>query len=256
MKKTVGLLFFILTSCFGQTKYGNPEVDPIAIQKNFMEWWTYQSNNIMLSSDFVALDSNSTEISKESFLKQLSDGTTIPVRLQSHDALVYYKLFKIESNADSNIKPTIASSSIEEYEHYKMEGTQFPDFNFTDLNGITSTNQSTKNKIVVIKCWYIHCTACIKEFPDVNKLAEKYSNRKDILFISLAEDSPQELKTFLAKKTLSYSVIPNMKIYMNETLHLNAFPTHFIINKEGKIAKVLMNYESLEAALEIESRKP
>ena len=40
-----------------------------------------------------------------------------------------------------------------------------------------------------------------------------------------------------------------MKIYMNETLHLNSFPTHFILDKQGVIAKVLLNYESLEVAL-------
>jgi thiol-disulfide isomerase/thioredoxin len=47
-----------------------------------------------------------------------------------------------------------------------------------------------KGKIVVIKCWYIHCAACIKEFPEVNNLVRKYKDRKDIIFISLAEDTP------------------------------------------------------------------
>jgi hypothetical protein len=41
---------------------------------------------------------------------------------------------------------------------------------------------------------------------------------------------------------------------MNETLQLNAFPTHLIINKEGLITKVLNNYKSLEVALEKESK--
>ncbi|HJY13121.1 MAG TPA: hypothetical protein VJ304_10065, partial [Flavobacterium sp.] len=88
----------------------------------------------------------------------------------------------------------------------------------------------------------------------VNKLVEEYKDRKDILFISLAEDSPEQLKAFLARKPLSYAVIPEMKIYMNETLDLNAFPTHFILNKEGLIAKVLPNFESLEVALAKESK--
>jgi hypothetical protein len=50
-------------------KLGDPEVDPNEIQKNFMDWWSYQYNEIMLSRDFVALDSNSKEISKETFQK-------------------------------------------------------------------------------------------------------------------------------------------------------------------------------------------
>jgi thiol-disulfide isomerase/thioredoxin len=105
-----------------------------------------------------------------------------------------------------------------------------------------------KGKIVVIKCWYIHCAACIKEFPEVNNLVRKYKDRKDIIFISLAEDTPEQLKSFLVKKPLSYSVVPNMKDYMNLTLQLNAFP-HFIINKDGSIAKVMSDYKSLVVAL-------
>jgi peroxiredoxin len=39
-----------------------------------------------------------------------------------------------------------------------------PDFSFKDLNGNLITNEKYEGKIVVIKCWYIHCAACIKEF--------------------------------------------------------------------------------------------
>lgn len=72
--------------------------------------------------------------------------------------------------------------------------------------------------------------------------------------MSLAEDSAEQLKTFLARKPLLYSVIPDMKEYMNNALQLNSFPTHFIINKEGIIAKVLPNFESLEVALAKQSK--
>jgi hypothetical protein len=58
------LLFVIVCSC--QSKLGDPEVNPVEIQK-FIDWWTYQYNEIMLSRDFVALDSNSKEISKRLF---------------------------------------------------------------------------------------------------------------------------------------------------------------------------------------------
>jgi peroxiredoxin len=131
-----------------------------------------------------------------------------------------------------------------------MEGKIFPDFKFADLNGNLISNETFKGKITVIKCWYIHCTFCIKEFPLVNQLAKKYIGRNDIQFISLAEDSPEQLNSFLKKKPLLYSVVPNMKTYMNEVLTLNAFPTHFILDKNGTILKVLSNYESLELALD------
>ena len=256
MQKSINLilLFLIFNVSFAQSKFGNQEVDPIQIQKTYTEWSAYQSKNIMLSRDFIALDSNSKEISKEFFLNQLANENFIPIRLKSEDSKYYYKLFEIQPNSDSSIKATINQIGFDAHKNFEMEGTQFPKFSFKDLNGNLVSNESMKGKIVVIKCWYIHCTPCIREFPQVNKLVEEYKDRKDILFISLAEDAPEELKAFLIRKPLSYSVIPDMKIYMNETLQLNAFPTHFILNKQGLIAKVLPNFESLEAALAKESK--
>ena len=255
MQKSISLIiaFLIFTICSAQNKFENPEVDPIQIQKNFSEWSLYQSKNIMLSRDFVALDLLSKEISKETFLNELTNGNFIPIRLKSDDSIYYYKLFKIDPNSDSSIKATINQIGFDALKNYKMEGTPFPKFSFKDLNGNEVSNETMKGKIIVIKCWYIHCTPCIREFPQVNRLVEEYKDRKDILFVSLAEDNPEQLKAFLARKPLSYAVIPNMKIYMNETLDLNAFLTHFILNKEGLIAKVLPNFESLEVALAKES---
>ena len=249
-KKLVAFLFLLSLNSFGQTKQNQPEVDPINIQKTFLDWNNYQSKNIILSLDFKAINQDSQPISKEVFLQQLTTGGFIPIRLTNSDSSIIYKLFPILSSSDSSIKATIISLAVEEYEHFLMEGKPFPDIKFVDLNGNAISNQSLLGKIVVIKCWYIHCTACIKEFPAVNQLVEHYKSRKDIVFISLAEDSEEQLKTFLARKKLSYAVVPNMKKFMNEELHLNAFPTHIIINKQGKIAKVLLDYEGLEKALE------
>lgn len=256
MQKFIGLiaLLFIFNLSTAQNKFGNPEADPLQVQKTYEQWSAYQSKNVMLSRDFTALDTASKEISKEVFLDQLANGNFIPVRLKSEADVYVYKLFKIQSKTDSSIKATINQIGFDAYKNFKMEGTIFPQFSFKDLNGNLVTNESMKGKIIVIKCWYIHCTPCIREFPQVNKLVEDYKDRKDIIFMSLAEDSQEQLKTFLARKSLSYSVIPDMKEYMNNALQLNSFPTHFIINKEGIISKVLPNFKSLEVALAKESK--
>jgi hypothetical protein len=39
--------FRLLVSCTGTNPYGNPEVDPLKIQENFMDWSTI--SNVMLS---------------------------------------------------------------------------------------------------------------------------------------------------------------------------------------------------------------
>ncbi|MGO4820267.1 MULTISPECIES: TlpA family protein disulfide reductase [unclassified Flavobacterium] len=248
-------LLVIFASCQGQTKLGKPTVNPLEVQKTYTDWRNYQKETILLSRDFVALDSNSKEISKMDFLNKLSEGKYIPIRLESDSTIFTYQLFKIESTSDSSIKASISEIAFNEIQNLKKEGEPFPEFSFKDLNGNLVTNENLKGKIVVIKCWYIHCAACLKEFPEVNKLVEKDKDRTDIVFLSLAEDAPEQLIPFLARKPLSYSVVPNMKTYMNLTLQLNTFPTHFIINKEGFIVKVLSDYKGLEVALEKESSK-
>jgi peroxiredoxin len=255
MKKFICLLtlHFIFSLSSAQNKFGNPEVDPIQIQKTFIHWSAY-NKKIMLSRDFTALDSQSKEISKKAFLNALTNGNFIPIRLKSIDSVYCYKLFKILPKSDTSIKATINQEAFDALKNYEAEGKLFPEFAFKDLDGNLVSNAIMKGKIIVIKCWYIHCTPCIREFQQVNKLTEEYKDRKDIVFISLAEDSAAQLKTFLARKPLSYSVIPDMKEYMNIVLQLNSFPTHFILNKEGVISRVLPNFESLEVALAKESK--
>lgn len=243
------LLLLLTNSTWCQTPYGAPEVNPVTLQKNFQDWFKYQTTKIMLSTDFIGLDAKGKTISKDQFFQKLNSGSFIPIRLVPTDKIVY-KLYKIAPKADTSIKATIMQLAFDEYEHFKMEGKPFPKFDFTDLNGNIVSNETMKGKYIIIKCWYIHCAACIEEFPAVNALAAKYKERTDMLFLSLAEDTPAQLTSFLSKKPLFYAVVPNMKTYMNQALHLNGFPTHFILDKEGKMLKIVSDYESLNTALE------
>ncbi|POS01695.1 peroxiredoxin [Flavobacterium croceum DSM 17960] len=237
------LLFSTLT--FSQT----PKVNVEYIQSSYAIWKNYHFNNILLSLDFKALDVNNTEISKENFLNELTTGKYLPVEIESEKGFTY-KLFVINSKADTSIKATIEAQSFDILQNLKREILPFPDFSFKDIDGNTIDFAQLKGKIIVLKCWFIHCASCIKEFPSVNNLAEKYKSRNDIVFISLAEDSAEALKIFLQKKPLQYLVVPNMKDYMYTTMGVGAFPTHYILDKEGKIYKILSNEKELEIALD------
>lgn len=252
MKNLLGLFILVIvsSSCNSQSATKQPNVDTHKVQENFMNWWKYHNENIMLSADFIGIDANDKTISKEEFLTQLQLGDYLPVKMQHETDSIYYKLIPIEPSSDTSIKATILESAFNEYQNFKKEGQPFPTISVKDLKGTVIDNNFFKGKVTVIKCWYIHCTACVKEFPQVNSLVEKYKNNLNVQFISFAEDTPEQLQNFLTKKPLSFLVVPNMKRYMNDILALNAFPTHFIIDKDGKIVKVLSNFESLEFALD------
>jgi hypothetical protein len=101
--------------------------------------------------------------SKEEFLKALNDGGFIPIRLGLKQSDLFYKLFKIEPTSDTSIQATIAEEAFSTIQNYKRRKT-FPVFSFKDLDDNLITNENLKGKIVVVKCWFIHCVACIAEF--------------------------------------------------------------------------------------------
>jgi len=226
-----------------------PDTDVAKLQDDFINWWNYQSNTIRLAGNYIPLNQESEKISKEEFLIELTSGKFIPIQLISQDNTHHYQLFPINEKAPISISQTIKSNAITELKFYKMEGVAFPNFNWTDLQGNTYTNNTTKGKILVIKCWFINCYACIKEFPDLNALVETYSTRKDIKFISLALDEEEELNNFLKKNKFNYQVVPDQSDFLKHDLNIRYYPTHFIIDKKGKVLKVVTNFEDLEEAM-------
>lgn len=259
MKKHFGyfLLLWILTSssCTPKHNYGNPLVSPDTIMKNMMAFLSYREKNVMLSEDFTALDPASEIISKETFLQLLSSGEYLPLRLDSKDSSSYYQLYKLSASDNADIRTTLKSWGSQAFALYKLEGTKFPVFNFVDLAGRVYSNETSKGKILVLKCWYIGCTYCVKEMPALNEMVNLYKNRKDVLFVSLAFDTQEALTTFLKKRTFTYAIVPDQKDYITDVLKVHMYPTHFIVNKQGIIAKVVNDEKALATALKKEAAK-
>lgn len=250
---TITLIFLLFCSCNLNPENKNENIEPYL--KDFRTWWNYHYSNINLSENYVALDASSKVIKKEPFLKLLCTGNFVPIRLKTIDSSAKYQLYKLKSNADSAIITTIKQVGVDEYELYKQEGKEMPDFNFVDLNGKVYNKKNTKGKVVVIKCWFIQCPACVAEMPAVNDIMKHFQNRNDLIFISLASDSKKDLEKFLFKTKFDYAVIPEQRQYMRKKLNLRSYPSQFIVNRKGKIAKIVIDYHGMISTLENELSK-
>lgn len=239
------LISVIACSCSHKQDYGKPVMEPSSIVKDLMSFLTYREDNVRFYDEFTALDSASNIISKSSFLKLLSTGRYLPVKSVSNDAAIYYKLDRLGDSVINDIKTTIENWGAEEYSYYKLEGTDFPDYQFTDMNGEIYTRRSTKGKIIVLKCWFINCLPCVKEMPMLNKVKEEYLNNKDVLFISLCWDKRERVDSFLKTNVFEYSTVPDQYKFLTENLALNGYPTHFVIDRDGKIVKKSQHYKEM-----------
>lgn len=250
MKKILLFILIItaIVSCSNGNRFGKPNIDVNTIQQNVDDWKKYFKKNIEFSDDFTPVGIDDEKIEKSVFFQQLKTGKFIPVKLESED--VYYKLFPIAENTPEKIGKHIRSNASTAYQYYNMEGVKLPNFEFVDLDSVTYNNQNMIGKVMVIKCWFISCRICVEEFPELNKIVENYKSKEDVKFVSLAFDTPEKLEKFLEKKVFKYATVANQQNFMMKDLKVKRYPTHLIIDKEGKIYKMVDNVHALEKALE------
>jgi peroxiredoxin len=248
-------LLFMWAAFSCRANPGEPVEAPSKILKDGISFLYYNRDYLKLSQDFTAYDENMHSITKGQFLKTYASGKYLPLRLNTGLSGNAYKLYKLTPSVSEDIKSTIANLGGIVYKHFLMEGKVLPGLSYTDINGKVYNRENTKGKIVVVKCWFLACHACNEEIPELNKMVDRYKNRKDVVFISLATDPKYTLAAFARKTTFKYALVPVKESYIQGDLKINIYPTHIIINKQGLIAKVVNAPGELEVALDHESSK-
>lgn len=234
------VLYYLLTiTSKAQLNKLQPSSSSAIITKDLMSWLNYQKNYINWSSDYKSLDTAFQIIPKDAFLKLLATGKFIPIKMIANNSLIYYKLDTLSSNCDIDIINTITNKAKLEYQYFEMEGTILPKFNFIDLDSKEYNITTLKEKMLVLNCWFIHCTSCVAEMPMLNKLVNKYQHDRNIAFVSLAFDNDTQLRLFLKTTYFKYKVVPNMKNYLLNDLKIYSFPTHIIVDGSGRIIKII-----------------
>jgi thiol-disulfide isomerase/thioredoxin len=115
-----------------------------------------------------------------------------------------------------------------------------PFFNFVDSSGIAVTAESLKGKIVVVDCWATWCGSCIEGFAGMYNLQKKYKNSPDVLFLFLntsefGGNAEEKTRKLMESRNYNFRVIFDHENLAGEKLGINALPTKFVVDKEGKI---------------------
>ena len=259
MKKPFVILSVIIMLCFtlfakAQTP-GNAVVPPDTVLKNMANLLNYYSAHLRFGGDFIAYNEAGHITDKGEFLKALTTGNYLPVQVVSKNKACEYRLLKLRSSVNEDIRGMLKQIGLTDYGRYQMLGKPFPKFNYVDLNGNTYTTENTKGKIVVLKGWFISCAPCVAEMPELNKLTEKYKKRKDIVFVSMATDAKIKLQTFIKRTPFNYAVVPVKQNYILNTLHATGFPVHWIIDKQGVVVHMSYDKDEMIPALTKEALK-
>lgn len=113
-----------------------------------------------------------------------------------------------------------------------------PDFSLQDIKGNKAALANLKGKVVYINFWASWCPPCKEEFPELNKLAEKYKDSDFIILAVNVDKVKSNMDDFLSKMPLpskNMIILVDPKASVVSSYNARAMPTSFIVDKEGVI---------------------
>ncbi len=115
-----------------------------------------------------------------------------------------------------------------------------PDFSWYDSNGQKISLSSLKGKTVLINFWATWCGPCKEELPDIEAVSKQYAS-KGLVVIGISEDRGDSLvdmvSSFARQHGLTYQIVIDTNNIADSYGNINAIPTSFIVNKDGKIVE-------------------
>lgn len=97
--------------------------------------------------------------------------------------------------------------------------------------------QHYQGKVIYLDFWASWCKPCVKSFPWMNQLSEKYASRNfEVVTINL-DTKAEAMELFLEKIPANFSVYHDPQGNMAEKFDLPGMPTSFIIDRDGKAVK-------------------
>lgn len=117
------------------------------------------------------------------------------------------------------------------------------DFTLTDQYGNTHKLSDYKGKTVFLNFWATWCSPCRAEMPDIQKLYESAETEGEDALVVLGvaapnlgnEKSEEEIKAFLEENGYTYPVLMDTTGEVFMSYGVNAFPTTFMITREGEV---------------------
>lgn len=121
------------------------------------------------------------------------------------------------------------------------------DFTLTDQYVNIHTLSDYKDKVVFLNFWATWCNPCLIEMPHIEELYKEYGlNKEDVVILGVANprsdeypynaDEPKEtIINFLNQNEYTFPILFDETGEISQQYFIRAFPTTFMINKEGKI---------------------
>ena len=149
-----------------------------------------------------------------------------------------------EENAGADQSGGEATQESEDEAEQQKTRAPLADLELTDQFGNTHTLSDYKGKVIFLNFWATWCGPCRNEMPDIQKLYDEYSAQgedAEVVILGIAgpgigqEESAEEIADFMTENGYTYPVLMDTSGEMVTKYGISAFPTTFMIDKDGNV---------------------
>ena len=110
-----------------------------------------------------------------------------------------------------------------------------------DLNDKQVKASDYKGKWLIVNYWATWCPPCASEIPELNAFHKKHSQHDAVVLgVNIEKDDLDYVKEFSKNFKIVYPVLKAGNAVSSPYGHLQALPTTFIIDKEGKLQQTIV----------------
>jgi thiol-disulfide isomerase/thioredoxin len=138
----------------------------------------------------------------------------------------------------------------------KNDAVNISDYTVKTIRGEDLKISALRGKVVLIDCWATWCGPCIKEFPKIKALYEKYRAQGfEVVGISMDEGAAKDralniLKQYEVTWTQGFEGNGFQENTFTKQFGIKSLPTVFLIDREGNIVNRNARGESLESLIQ------
>lgn len=156
--------------------------------------------------------------------------------LISNNEFVDLRLANSADGKDPATRTVLEDGTIEfRVSNPRQEGTELPKFDVPDIDAKWVNTEELKGKVIVLNFWFIGCVGCMDEIPKLSAMADKFKGNDDVVFLAIANNTPQELRAFLRGNKFNYRHI-GQGLSLVKQFGFNGYPKNIVIGRDGRIA--------------------
>jgi thiol-disulfide isomerase/thioredoxin len=207
-------LFFIVSDCFAQSNYYKLYNDSIYNQKRF-------------------------DLYLDKMLKTLPTGyiatPTIYHKQHKPDSIINF-FTVVMTKGTNQVDNSNAKIVYNQDPVFLILDKKLPKFNLKDVNDKEFSSSQLIGKPSLINFWSIQCAPCILEFPELDKLIDKYGDK--VNFISISENSKNEVLDLLKQKPFHFYHLVDGYDYKKSILKNGSIPKNIFLDRNGNVFEI------------------